>query len=193
MTFYIYQQTTEWFRHFMRILISQKLSFTKIQPSRKFPNLQYLRLYLQQPFLNQQENDLRNYFMIPTKVWDWAGIKLATPGSAAWLPSATALQGLVDKKMFGVLCQNTIIFSIKRNKFITWRSISILVQILWKIIKLPSQNSMLGHHRPASERSFKWWFPGGQMMASFFLVVFGSSPSIKSGKPFWICTCMLYF
>ena len=29
-----------------------------------------------------------------------------------------------------------------------------LVRIPWKIIKLPSQNSMLGHHRPASETPF---------------------------------------
>ena len=36
-----------------------------------------------------------------------------------------------------------------------------------KITKLPSQHSMLGHHRPASETPFKWRFAGGPMMALF--------------------------
>ena len=35
------------------------------------------------------------------------------------------------------------------------------------ITKLPSQHSMLGHHRPASETPFKWRFAGGPMMARF--------------------------
>ena len=34
-----------------------------------------------------------------------------------------------------------------------------------KITKLPSQHSMLGHHRPTSEAPFKWHFAGGPMMA----------------------------
>ena len=34
-----------------------------------------------------------------------------------------------------------------------------------KIIKLPIQHSMLGHHRPASETPFKWRFAGGPLMA----------------------------
>ena len=34
-----------------------------------------------------------------------------------------------------------------------------------KITKLPSQYSMLGHHRHASETPFKWRFAGWQMMA----------------------------
>ena len=34
-----------------------------------------------------------------------------------------------------------------------------------KIIKLPSQHSMLGHHRHASEMPFQWRFVGGPMMA----------------------------
>ena len=34
-----------------------------------------------------------------------------------------------------------------------------------KITKLPSQHSMLGHHRNASETPFKWCFAGGPMMA----------------------------
>ena len=33
------------------------------------------------------------------------------------------------------------------------------------ITKLSSQNSMLGHHRHASEMPFKWCFTGGPMMA----------------------------
>ena len=38
-----------------------------------------------------------------------------------------------------------------------------------KIEKLPSQHSMLGHHRPApiSETPFKWRFAGGRMVARF--------------------------
>ena len=31
--------------------------------------------------------------------------------------------------------------------------------------KLPSQHSMSGHHRHASETPFKWRFAGGSMMA----------------------------
>ena len=34
-----------------------------------------------------------------------------------------------------------------------------------KITKLPSQHSMLGHHRHASETPFQWRFAGGPMMA----------------------------
>ena len=34
-----------------------------------------------------------------------------------------------------------------------------------KIIKLPIQHSMLGHHRPASETPFKWRLSGGPLMA----------------------------
>ena len=34
-----------------------------------------------------------------------------------------------------------------------------------KITKLPSQHSMLGHHRHASEMPFKYRFAGGPMMA----------------------------
>ena len=36
-----------------------------------------------------------------------------------------------------------------------------------KITNLPSQQSMLGHHRHASETPFKWRFAGGPMMARF--------------------------
>ena len=43
--------------------------------------------------------------------------------------------------------------------------LAILVQIPWKITKLPSHHSMLGHHQHASETPFKWRFAGGPMMA----------------------------
>ena len=36
---------------------------------------------------------------------------------------------------------------------------------LLNITKLPIQHSMLGHHRHASETTFKWRFAGGPMMA----------------------------
>ena len=43
---------------------------------------------------------------------------------------------------------------------------AVLVRIPgWKIIKLPIQHSMLGHHRHASEAPFKWRFAGGPMVA----------------------------
>ena len=48
-----------------------------------------------------------------------------------------------------------------------WSSLAILVQILWKITKLPSQRSTVGHHQPASETPFKWPFAGGPMMVHF--------------------------
>ena len=35
----------------------------------------------------------------------------------------------------------------------------------FKITKLPSQHSMLSHHRPASETPFKWRFAGEPLMA----------------------------
>ena len=40
--------------------------------------------------------------------------------------------------------------------------LAILVRIPWKITKLPSQHSMTGHHRPASETPFKWRFAEGR-------------------------------
>ena len=43
--------------------------------------------------------------------------------------------------------------------------LAILVKIPWKITKLPSQHSMLGHHRPASETPFKLRFACGPIMA----------------------------
>ena len=35
--------------------------------------------------------------------------------------------------------------------------------------KLPSQYSMLGHHQPTREMSFKWRFAGGTMMTRFYM------------------------
>ena len=46
---------------------------------------------------------------------------------------------------------------------------------------LPSQHSMLGQHRSASETSFKWRFDGGPMMAPL-LVVFGFSIPLSAKK-----------
>ena len=37
----------------------------------------------------------------------------------------------------------------------------------WKITKLPSQNSVMGHHRLASEAPFKWCFTGGPTIPTF--------------------------
>ena len=38
-----------------------------------------------------------------------------------------------------------------------------------KTTKLPSQHSMLGHHRHASETPFKWRFAGMSMTAGFYM------------------------
>ena len=46
-------------------------------------------------------------------------------------------------------------------------SLAILVKIPWEIAKLPSQHSMLGHHRSTSETPFKWRLDGWPMMACF--------------------------
>ena len=40
-----------------------------------------------------------------------------------------------------------------------------LDQIPWTITKLPSQHSLLGHHRPVSETPFKWCFASRPLMA----------------------------
>ena len=51
--------------------------------------------------------------------------------------------------------------------------LAILVLNAWKITisKLPSQHSMLGHHRPASETPFKWGFAVGPMIVHFYWVL----------------------
>ena len=93
---------------------------------------------------------------------------------------------------------------------------NMLVRIYWKITRLPSQHSMLGHHRLDSEMpfhmTFRWRGDGGPL-----LVVFGysSSSSTKnnndkkkkkkknpkkqrcqswtpSDKTFWIRACYTY-
>ena len=56
------------------------------------------------------------------------------------------------------------------------------------ITKLPSQHSMLGHHRHASETPFKWRFAGGPMMARLKLHLDSPSPHqlktlVKVGPP----------
>ena len=45
--------------------------------------------------------------------------------------------------------------------------LAILVRFPWKITILPSQHSMLGLYRPASETPFKWRFATGSVMARF--------------------------
>ena len=83
--------------------------------------------------------------------------------------------------------------------------LEILVRIRWKITKLSSQHSMLGHHRLPSE--LKWHFTGWPKTA--LLVLFGISllPSstkknnkkersqsyITSDKIFWIYACCTKF
>ena len=66
---------------------------------------------------------------------------------------------------------------------------------LKKITTLPSQYSMLGHHRPASETPFQWRFADGPLMARFkwhldrilFPLIKQKSQSwIPSGKTLWI-------
>ena len=62
-----------------------------------------------------------------------------------------------------------------------WRRFlsAILVRIPWKITKLPSQHSMLGHHRPDSKTQVIWSFAGHGPL----IVVFGSSlPSSTKRK-----------
>ena len=86
---------------------------------------------------------------------------------------------------------------------------AILVRIPWKVTKLSSQNSMLGHHRHASETPFKWRLLASRRGPAFrwraddgpLLVAFGSSllssttppppqKKVKIGPPsdktFWI-------
>ena len=58
-----------------------------------------------------------------------------------------------------------------------------------KITKLPSQNSMVAHHRHASETPLKWRFAGGPMMAQLKRYLDPLSPNqlkknvIKFGPP----------
>ena len=56
-----------------------------------------------------------------------------------------------------------------------------------KIEKLPSQHSMLGHHRPApiSETPCKWRFAGGPMIARFNCYWDSLSPHKKTLSEFW--------
>ena len=60
----------------------------------------------------------------------------------------------------------------------------------WKITKLLSQHSIMGHHWPTGEMPFKWHFAGGPMMTRFY----GNwilSPLIKKvDKTFWVRACV---
>ena len=70
-----------------------------------------------------------------------------------------------------------------------------------KITKLPSQHSMLGHHRRASESPLKWPFGGGSIMArlKWYLDPPYQTKKQTNKKPrqswtpsdntFWICEC----
>ena len=53
---------------------------------------------------------------------------------------------------------------------------------LMKMSKLPSQHSMLGHHRPASETPFRWRFAGGPMKAHFQWYWIGSSQASSAKR-----------
>ena len=54
--------------------------------------------------------------------------------------------------------------------------LSILVQIPWKITKMRSQNSMLGHYWHASETPFKWHFVGVLIMTRLYWQLDPPSP-----------------
>ena len=76
---------------------------------------------------------------------------------------------------------------LKNHKNIGFLAIQVL--LLRKVTKLPSQHSMLGHHRPASETLFKLRFVWGQMMARlwWYLDPPSSHQLKKSSKldPLW--------
>ena len=67
-----------------------------------------------------------------------------------------------------------------------------------KITKLPSQHSIFGHHRPASEMPFKWRFAGGSMVARLLWYLDplshhqlkNSQIWTPSEKTFWIRACI---
>ena len=72
-----------------------------------------------------------------------------------------------------------------------------LVQIPWKIQKVQSQNSMLGHHWHASEMPFKWRFAGVPIMACCILPPLINKKKVLSSwtpsdKTFCICACIHY-
>ena len=53
-----------------------------------------------------------------------------------------------------------------------------------KITKLPSQHSMLGHHRHTSETPFRWRFTGGPIMARLYWYLDPLSPhQLKKKTP----------
>ena len=56
---------------------------------------------------------------------------------------------------------------LENHKFKLKDSLAILVRIPCKITKLPSQYSMLGHYRPASETPLKWRFAVGPIIVHF--------------------------
>ena len=60
------------------------------------------------------------------------------------------------------------------------------IWIPWIIIKLPSQHSMLGHHRYASETPFKWRFAGGPMIACLYSIRRFSIEPCRNSPPWSI-------
>ena len=58
--------------------------------------------------------------------------------------------------------------------------LAILVRMSYKVTKLASQHSNLGHYRPANETPFKWRFAGGLMVARLQWYLFGYSLTSKN-------------
>ena len=65
--------------------------------------------------------------------------------------------------------------------------LAILVRIPWKITKLPSQHSMLAHHRPTSETPLKWrfasWTDAGPLIVVFGWIFYSLVNFVKVGPP----------
>ena len=99
------------------------------------------------------------------------------PFSHSCITTIRYLTKLFSSKLTSTLCIPTFMCGSRgggggdRGSGPPWKSqknigfLAILVQIPWKITKLPSQHSTLSHHQHASETPFKWRFAGGPMMA----------------------------
>ena len=85
--------------------------------------------------------------------------------------------------------------------------LAILAWIAWNITKLPSQHSLLGNPRPASETPFNWHFVAGLWCPLIVVFVWILSPLnppplqktpkkrqswTPSGKTFWIRACSAF-
>ena len=123
---------------------------------------------------------------ISTKVWDRAGIKLATPGSAVRLTTDYAM-GLI--RLYTVV---SYWLGMRRSRGGTggpdppgksqkyWVFLAILVRIPWKMTKLSSQHSLSGYHRPASKMPFRWWANDGPLLVLYRSSVLPSSTKKKT-------------